>query len=129
MAKKRSSGRSHPLPPEETTARPSLTAERFTRLHRLVLYVGASARTRDELLAQLGLDVRGFYRDLELLRGVGIDIQFTGGKYNLVEPAQTAAARLPYPDPRLTLGEMRQLSRGRSRLHQQLQEQIDQLMS
>jgi hypothetical protein len=37
---------------------------------------------------------------------------------------QDALARLPFPDPRLTLGEAQQLARGRSTSHKKLQQQI-----
>jgi hypothetical protein len=45
-------------------------------------------------------------------------------RYALTEPAGEAIARLPFPDPRLTLGEARQLAKGRSAAHRKLQELI-----
>jgi predicted DNA-binding transcriptional regulator YafY len=75
-------------------------------------------------MQRLHLDVRGFYRDLELLRDSGITIDLEGRRYRLLEKTATAIARLPFPDPRLTLGEAIQLARGRSQAHRKLQRQI-----
>ena len=122
MARKRVS---HPSTPPPEPARPAVTPERFTRLHRLLLLLGEGPRTREQLTSQLGLDVRGFYRDLELLRAVGIEVQMQEGEYALTEPAEGAVTRLPFPDLHLSLGEARQLARGRTRLHTALQARIE----
>jgi hypothetical protein len=127
MAKKKSTRRK-PASPLEST-RPAVTTERFTRLFRLVKLLSEGRRTRDQLTRPLSLDVRGFYRDLELLRTVEIVVEFTEGQYTLGEPFAQAIGRLPYPDPHLSLGEMQQLARGKSKLHQALQSQIEQLLS
>jgi hypothetical protein len=85
----------------------------------------AEARTADEA-SQAGR--RGFYRDLELLRGAEIDVLFTDGLYSLGEPLAAAIARLPFPDPHFTLGEARQLAKGKTPLHKALQQRIDALV-
>src|SRR4051812_34975434 len=91
--------------PAPESPRAAVTAERFGRLHRLVVALGQAARTRAWLLKELKLDVRGFYRDLEVLRGAGIEVALGAGVYALSLDAAEAEARLPFPDPRLTLGE------------------------
>ena len=68
--------------------------------------------------------MRGFYRDLELLRSAGITVQLTEGRYSLAGALPEALLRLPFPDPHLTLGEVEQLARGRSRAHQHLRAEI-----
>ena len=119
-----------PLTNALAPGRPAVTAERFRRLVQLVQLLGEAPRTREQLLAQLGLDIRGFYRDLELLRSMSVTINlFTDGKYHLVGSLDEVLPRLPYPDPRLTLGEMRRLARGRSQLHETLQGQIEGLLT
>jgi hypothetical protein len=118
MAKKRT-------PPSAAPPRSSVTAERFARLHRLLRLLAPGAQTRAVLLRRLKLDVRGFYRDLEFLRAAGIRVALTEGRYGLEQGLEAALALLPFPDPRLTLGEARQLSRGRTRAHQYLREEID----
>jgi hypothetical protein len=128
MAKKKSTRRPT-ASPSPTPTRPAVTAERFARLYKLVRLLSSGELSREQLVKQLGLDVRGFYRDLETLRGVTIPVKFHNGHYSLGEPADAALARLPFPDPLLSLGEMRQLAKGKSRLHKALQGQIDALLA
>jgi hypothetical protein len=77
------------------------------------------------LISHLDVDVRGFYRDLELLRGAGINITLQAGAYGLDADLKEALAQLPFPDPHLTLGEARQLARGRTRAHRYLEQQLE----
>jgi predicted DNA-binding transcriptional regulator YafY len=121
MAKKKSTRPAEP-------ARPAVTAERFARLVRLVRAVGKKGQSREQLTKQLALDVRGFYRDLELLRAVGVTVLLSEGIYRLKDSVEEVIPLLPFPDPHLTLGEARQLARGRSRLHVMLQDQIAALL-
>ena len=113
----------------DSSTRHAVTAERFRRLVRMVQLLGEAPRTREQLLAYLEFDIRGFYRDLELLRSMSVTVTLSNGKYNLVGSLADLLPRLPYPDPRLTLGEMRRLARGRSQLHETLQEQIEGLLA
>jgi predicted DNA-binding transcriptional regulator YafY len=117
MAKKRTT---RPAPP-----RTSVTAERFARLYRLLQMLAPGAQTRAVIIRRLKLDVRGFYRDLVFLRAAGINVTLTGGRYGLADALDDALARLPFPDPRLTLGEARQLARGRTLAHRHLQQEIN----
>jgi predicted DNA-binding transcriptional regulator YafY len=105
----------------------TVTAERAARLYRLLNLVSERPRTRDDLRRRLSLDVRGFYRDLELLRTAGIDLALVNRRYVLQELVAEVVARLPFPDPRLTLGEAIQLAKGRTRAHRRLKEQIQQI--
>ena len=73
------------------------------------------------------LGVRGFYRDLEVLRDVGIVVHLAKGKYFLEEEADNAIERLPFPDPSLSLGEARQLAKGRSAVHKKLRALLEQI--
>jgi hypothetical protein len=105
----------------------SVTPERAGRLFRLLTLLGAGPQTRATLTRRLRLGVRGFYRDLEVLREVSIQIALTNGKYSLLEPAAQAIHRLPFPDPGLTLGEARQLARGRLGAHKKIRQQLDKI--
>jgi hypothetical protein len=116
MAKKRSTASSSEIK--------AVTSERAARLYRLLHLLGTGPQKRDALTKRLRLDVRGFYRDLELLHGTGISVSLVNHRYILEEDADEASARLPFPDPRLTLGEVRQLAKGRSKAHRKLQEQL-----
>ena len=110
------------------TAPPAVTLERAARLCRLLRLLGTGPKTRDTLTRRLKLDVRGFYRDLQLLRAVGIGVTLEERRYTLDEDADDAIARLPFPDPHLTLAEARQLARGRTRAHEKLRAQIAQIL-
>ena len=98
--------------------------ERFRRLYRLLGLLSGGAETRSSLLRRLHLDVRGFYRDLELLRSAGMSVTLEMGRYTLEQDADDALALLPFPDPRLTLGAARTLAKGRSATHRALAETI-----
>jgi predicted DNA-binding transcriptional regulator YafY len=98
----------------------SVTIERATRLYALITLVAEAPRARQELIRRLRMDIRGFYRDLNLLRAAGIDLVMAGGKYRLDQSRASAYAMLPFPDPRLTLGEAREVARGRSAAHRKL---------
>jgi hypothetical protein len=116
MAKKRTA----PSTPETK----AVTAERAARLYRLLQLLGTGPQKRDALTKRLKLDIRGFYRDLELLHKWGITVSLAKHRYTLEADADEAVALLPFPDPHLTLGEVRQLAKGRSKAHRKLQEQI-----
>jgi predicted DNA-binding transcriptional regulator YafY len=116
MAKKRT--------PRTTATAKTVTAERAARLYRLLQLLGAGPQTRDVLMRRLKLDIRGFYRDLELLRDAGIAVPLAEGRYRLNGNADAAVARLPFPDPLLTLGEAEQLAKGRTAAHRKLKSQI-----
>ncbi len=98
----------------------AVTAERAGRLYRLLKLLDKGPQVRKRLLRQLGIDVRTFYRDLELLRQCHIGVDIGADGYELDETAQRSIARLPFPDPNLTLGEARVLAKGRSAVHKKL---------
>ena len=116
MAKKRSD-----------PAHVGVTPERAGRLFRLLTLLGGGPQSRKTLTRRLRLGVRGFYRDLEVLREVGIPVILLNGKYALAEDAGRAIERLPFPDPGLTLGEARQLARGRNDAHKKIRKQLDKI--
>jgi hypothetical protein len=102
----------------------TVTAERAARLYRLLKLLGRQSQTRTALVRKLHLDVRGFYRDLELLRAAGISVPLTNRRYGLTEPVKAATARLPFPDPHLVLDEAVQLAQGRTQAHRKLRAQV-----
>jgi predicted DNA-binding transcriptional regulator YafY len=118
MAKKR----------KETPAAKTVTANRAGRLFRLLTLLGKGPQTRAGLTRRLKVGVRDFYRDLVVLNKVGIEVILEDGRYLLAEESAQAIDRLPFPDPGLTLGEARQLAKGRSKAHKRLKEQIDQIV-
>jgi hypothetical protein len=110
-----------PSPGSEQTA---VTVERASRLYRLLQLLAAAASNRATLMRRLKLDVRGFYRDLELLRASGIVIEVQARRYRLITALRDALIRLPLPDPRLTIGEAWILARGRSPAHRKLRDHL-----
>jgi predicted DNA-binding transcriptional regulator YafY len=118
MAKKRKPA-AKPATPAAT-----VTAERFVRLYRMVKLLAGSTQTREAMTRRLHLDVRGFYRDLDLLRTSGVTITLVDGRYKLDQDADNALAMLPFPDPRLTLGAAKTLAKGKTPVHRALAETI-----
>ncbi len=83
--------------------------------------------TREVLTRRLKIDVRGFYRDLGLVRTAGIAIELADGRYNLSEKREIALGLLPFPDPHLTLAEARHLGKGRTAAHKKLHDLIERI--
>ena len=108
---------------------PIVTPDRAARLCHLLRLIGGSGQTRTNLLKKLKLDVRGFYRDLKTLRESGISVAMEAGRYALQADVDEAVRLLPFPDPRLTLGEALQLGKGKSSVHLKIRRQIEAIMS
>ena len=68
-------------------------------------------RTREAILTSLGIGLRTFYRELELLNRCGVKVQHKNKSYTLHATAEQAEGRLPFPDPQLSFAEMAELSR------------------
>jgi hypothetical protein len=116
MAKKQAS--------RETASERSVTEERAVRLYRLLQLLAEGPQTRGNLTKRLRLDIRGFYRDLEMLRLAGIAVSMDESRYSLDRDWEEAVALLPLPDPRLTLGEARVLAKGQGKAHRKLRDYL-----
>ncbi len=98
-----------------------LTAPRAARLYRLLTVLGDGSQTRRVLLLRMKVDVRGFYRDLELLRELRIDIALgPDNRYALPISLDESLARLPFPDPGLSVRDVLQLCNGSTAAHRKL---------
>ena len=97
---------------------------RAARLYRLLALLSQGPQTRAYLARRLRLGIRGFYRDLEVLRQAGIDVSYERGRHVLKpsrgKRAPALADSLPFPKMSLTLGEARQLAKGRTWAHRKL---------
>ncbi len=100
----------------------SVSLERATRLYRLVELLADGPRTRAMILNKLKIDIRTFYRDLELLRDCDVEIMLDRRKYSLNGATKDTLGRLPFPDPLLTIGEAQQLAKGRTKIHKKLRD-------
>lgn len=98
--------------PPSTRRRPlvHITLQRAARLHRLVWYLAENPRTRDAILFSLGIGLRTFYRELELLKRCGVKVRHQAKQYTLLATANQAEGRLPFPDPQLSFAEMAELA-------------------
>lgn len=96
-----------------TRRRPAahITLGRAARLHRLVMLLAESPRSREAVLGELGIGLRTFYRELELLKRCGVKILHKNKAYMLTATTSQAEGRLPFPDPQLSFAEMQELSR------------------
>jgi len=103
----------------------SLTNPRAARLFRLLSLLGRGPQARQQILRKLHIDVRGFYRDLEALRAIGVEVH-TGddSRYYLTTNLDDALARLPFPDPGLNLRDVQQLAKGDTAAHRKLKQRI-----
>ena len=87
-----------------------ITLSRASRIHRLVRLLAESPRRRDDLLADLQIGLRTFYRELELLQRRGLKVNRTLKEYRLRGTLAAAETRLPFPDPLLSFAEMAELA-------------------
>jgi hypothetical protein len=106
-----------------------ITLGRAARLHRLVRLLAESPRTRDAVLSLLGIGLRTFYRELELLNRCGVKVQFKNKSYTLLSTAEQAEGRLPFPDPQLSFAEMAELSRYQGEAAQRLARMLDSVIN
>jgi hypothetical protein len=107
----------------------TLTAQRAARFYRLLTLLGDGPQTRQQLLRRLKIDVRGFYRDLETLKQLGIEVS-TGddNRYSLLGDLDDAMARLPFPDPGLNFRDVQQLAKGDTAAHRKLKQRINSIL-
>jgi hypothetical protein len=110
-------------------APPAVTTERAARLCRLLRLVGERGQSRAALLARLHLDIRSFYRDLQLLREIGILVELREGRYVLEGDAEEVVLQLPFPDPHLTLREAVLLGKGRGATHRKIRDLLDVILA
>ena len=108
----------------------TLTSPRAARLYRLLTLLGSGPQTRASLLRRLKIDVRGFYRDVEVLRTLGITV--TAGddaKYALAGELDGALAKLPFPDPGLNVRDALQLANGSTSAHRKLKQRVNSFLN
>lgn len=103
----------------------TLTSLRAARLYRLLTLLGTGAQTRAALLRRLKIDVRGFYRDVEALRDLGITVSAgDDARYTLAGELDAALAKLPFPDPGLNVRDALQLAVGSTAAHRKLRQRV-----
>jgi hypothetical protein len=111
-----------------TATTPTLTSPRAARLYRLLTLLDAGPQLRDKLLKSLKIDVRGYYRDLEYLRSLGITVNVDGTRYSLVGALDAALARLPFPDAGLSIHDALVLARGSTDVHRRFRRRVETML-
>ncbi|MFO0938075.1 MAG: hypothetical protein U0798_16350 [Gemmataceae bacterium] len=89
-----------------------IAPHRAARLYRLLTLLGGRTQSRPGLLKKLRVDLRSFYRDIEYLRSLGIEITVARGGYVLIASLDDSLGRLPFPDPGLTVRDVLHLLNG-----------------
>ena len=108
----------------------TLTPLRAARLYRLLTLLGHGPQTRAALLRRLKIDVRGFYRDVEALRTLGIEVAAGDDtKYTLTGELDGALAKLPFPDPGLNVRDALELAKGSTSAHRKLKQRVNSFLS
>jgi hypothetical protein len=105
-----------------------VTHERAVRLAKFLKYISRTARTREEILAKLHIDLRCFYRDVKILRDREITIVNHGATYRLIDELEEARGKLPCPDPGLSIAELRQLAVGNSPPQRKLRRHLESIV-
>jgi predicted DNA-binding transcriptional regulator YafY len=104
----------------------TLTGQRAVRLFRLLTLLDGGPLTRHQILRKLRIDVRGFYRDLEALRTLGVEVHSgDDNRYSLAIDLDEALARLPFPDPHLNFRDVQQLVKGETAAHRKLKQRLN----
>ena len=99
--------------PQNARQRPvaQVSLSRAARLRHFVLLLAPGPQNRQEIVRRLGIGLRTFYRELELIQRCGIAVRSKDGAYVLMTSVETAEGRLPFPDPHFCFAEMAELSR------------------
>ena len=102
-----------------------ITPHRASRLFRLLTLLGGRPQSRPGLLKRLRIDLRSFYRDIEYLRGLGVEISANGGCYVLSVDLDYALGRLPFPDPGFSIRDVMHLLNGSSTAKKKLKLKVE----
>jgi hypothetical protein len=88
------------------------------------MLLAESPRSRGQVLSALGMGLRTFYRELDLLKRCAVKVQHKAKVYVLQGTAQQAEGRLPFPDPQLSFAEMAELAQHPGPAAQRLAEML-----
>ncbi|WZO96699.1 hypothetical protein EP7_003704 [Isosphaeraceae bacterium EP7] len=85
-------------------------------------------KSRDALMQNLGIGLRTFYRELQLLKRCGIRVSLSEKTYRLHATLEHAQGRLPFPDPRLSFAEAQELVEGSGPASSRILELLNKVM-
>lgn len=101
---------------------------RIERIVRLIRLVCRKGHTRSELAQQLGVSERALFRDIALLRSLGVTLKPTHHLYRLRADANEIIGKLPFPAPQLTLAEAEQLAQGGTEAHEKIRKRLSEVL-
>lgn len=116
------------MPKRKSDAVPHITQPRAARLYRLLVALSRGPQTRDALTKKLKVNTRGFFRELRTVRDLGIEVTTDDAKYHLGHGLDDALARLPVPDPGLSVREALVLCRGSTDVHRKFRRTVEGLL-
>ncbi len=106
----------------------AISPQRATRFYRLISWLAQGHQTRDAITKKLKVDERSFYRDLERLRSLGINVTAEDNKYTLEGTLEIALTKLPFPDPGLSMNDALTLAKGTSAAHKRFREYLNTIL-
>ena len=107
---------------------PDLTPVRANRLCKMLLALGHGPQLKDVLVKKLKVEERGFFRDLRLIRQLGINVTANDNRYLLTMSLDDALEKLPLPDLKLSLRDALTLSHGQSPTHRRVRKKLEALI-
>ena len=103
----------------------TLTPERATRLYKFLSLLESGPKTRPQVEKKLKVSLRTFYRDLEVLRALDIDVGYQDKKHVLND--RDWKSKLRVPDPCLSFAEAEALASGKSAANKKIAEMVGKL--
>lgn len=107
---------------------PELSPTRAQRLCRMLMALGEGPQHKNALVRKLKLEERGFFRDLRLMRQLGINVTANKHRYLLTISLAEAFGRLPLPRLKLSLQDALVLCNGSSPAHRRVRRSLEALI-
>ena len=107
---------------------PDLTPDRANRLCKMLLALGHGPQAKDTLVKKLKVEERGFFRDLRLIRQLGINVASNGRGYVLAVSLDDAFQKLAVPDLKISLRDALELSHGHSPAQRRVRRKLESLI-
>ena len=107
---------------------PDLTPVRAQRLCKMLMALGSGPQAKDKLVKKLKVEERGFFRDLRLIRELGIAVTASDNRYLLTISLDDALGKLPLPDLQLSLRDALELSSGYAPTQRRVRRKLEALI-
>src|SRR3954451_10356702 len=104
---------------------PVLTPDRATRLCKMLVALGHGPQPKQILVKKLKVEERGFFRDLRLMRQLGIHVASNNRGYVLASSLNDAVRRLPVTGLQISLADAVEISHGHLPSQRRLRRQLE----